>query len=548
MRRLLIVSAVTASAALALTAYQLAPPSSPFVIPSENRVFADRTPNSAEELIEEATLFRTTYEFKRKIEATLSGKTLTNVSYEGTLFVDWKATSDLGKSAVLSFQLKQVPDQKAKMKIRLDRDHRLVSVKIPEGLSQADLDAISILKDLVSILAYRHGEDSTGKYRFTEKETQDVSSKETVWTKQKIAYESKALSMIRFLKSHHETRTSFGTQTPVYFRGREETQLGATKDSLFTVSEYTLRKKGHEETALDHAQDSTIWKESKLELDSSENIFARVDWKEIETALPLTGTLRGPERLQFFRKTVKALKTDPSKTKALRDWISRHRGNAKMASFGIGALATHGTPEAQKELLDLFSEFGKTRQTKSLQHTILGSFTTTEAKLIPETRTFLSELAGQKETDLDLAMNATLAMGSAMKKEPTAADEQRLGELAATAQDREEKLAYLDAIGNSGSANLISVVEDHLRSPDATIREKATFALRWMESEQATGLIVRSFEDPDVRVKSAAVKAVSYQKDFSAYQSMLATCVQKPASEKIGDLCKSVAQAQHEAE
>ena len=86
----------------------------------------------------------------------------------------------------------------------------------------------------------------------------------------------------------------------------------------------------------------------------------------------------------------------------------------------------------------------------------------------------------------------------------------------------------IDAIGNSGDAHFLPYLEQDLHSDNESVREKAAFALRFVQSESSKSLIEFAMNDSKLSVQIATVKAIQYHSDVQTYSSILTTCMNSP--------------------
>jgi len=517
MRRLLIRfsfaagTLMTLALAVAYTLHREESERLPKAIAEKAGLSSDAVRRFAREAKEEPSRPRTVYRFKRTIRATLSGKKLVDVVLSGSLFVDeLPAKTEGARTERLSFVLDEGTTPAVSLKLTLDRDGRLLDLRQPPtaGLSETDAEAVSVLKDLASILAYASDEDTLGRYAAR------VRKEPNRFHKSKLRYETAAAEGIEILKSRHEVEWSDRAELPTRFTGEEETRAGLARQAIETFSAYAIVRAGAgREPAQARADTASAWEETRLAVQARGLVAPRVQWTEIRARWNESDSLIGQPRLAFYHRTLRSLKQHPEKIAELKDWILK--SGARSATFGIGVLATHGTPEAQRTLREIYAELARLPEARGLQHTILSSFTTTEAKLEPETREFLAEVASDKEAEPELALNAAFAIGASIKKEPSEGDERKLLELTRGAADLEEKLAYIDAIGNSGSPNLLPALEDSLRSDNSRVRAKAVFALRWMRADAVTKRTEEFLTDASPDVRSAAERALRYQRGES---------------------------------
>jgi hypothetical protein len=477
------------------------------------------------------------FTFHRSIQARLNSKAGTppknfaNVAYEGKFFVEWKKAAT--PTARFSFVLAQGQHASAVIEATLTADYHLLSLRAPTASTEFDQDTISVLKDLVSIYAFRSDEDTTGKYE----------AKWTNLTKTKIKYLSPQFASIQILNSKHAVELAADQKTPVAFSGIEETAMKSGKEAvLISHSEYQIQKikfAANDLKLIPAQKLNEKLKDATLQLSASANPYTHVAWSSVRPQLDSVSNLPASERLKVFHALVHALKTNPDELEDLTDFIRQNASNPVKANLAIGAMATAGTPDAQKALIELYQEWAQAGNHLDLQHAILGAFTTSDAPATPDTRTFLNSLVAttaSNDTEVGISEDAAFALGSSMQKESDPAAEKKLSDYYSAAATDAQKMASLDAMGNSGDANFIPVLEQNLNSSDAALREKAVFSARYIQDPRVSSIFAQAMSDSDVRVSEAAVQAIPYQADAKSYSSLLQKC-SGSSNSQLSKLC-----------
>jgi hypothetical protein len=63
-----------------------------------------------------------------------------------------------------------------------------------------------------------------------------------------------------------------------------------------------------------------------------------------------------------------------------------------------------------------------------------------------------------------------------------------------------------------------------MNSQNSAEREKAVFALRFMNVETAAPLLIHAYQDQALNVKQASVRAIQYQDSLKPYASLIRVC------------------------
>ena len=262
-----------------------------------------------------------------------------------------------------------------------------------------------------------------------------------------------------------------------------------------------------------------------------------IAWSSVLEELPAYVTLSSDAQMKVFRDLVKGLLAHPEKVEEIAQKLKENLKNPLLANLFIGALAASGSPEAQNALTHLCQELAQNSDSKPTVHTIINALNTSNAPMTAETKAYLGNLVSSKSSDAELATNAAFALGSGLQKGADAASEQKLADFMAHTQTSAEKLAGIDAIGNSGDKNLLPSLEPSLASADAAIRERATYALRFMQDSQAQTLLQKAFTDAEPQVQAAAARAVLFQKNQQVYVASLQTC-QSSSTATVSAICR----------
>jgi hypothetical protein len=467
------------------------------------------------------------FRFDRRMKAVMNEKdVLTDIHYSGYLFVDWKEVGKEKRKGIFSFHVKDAPELPVFAEVELSSDYFLLEMKVSTVTNEDEENAVLFLKDLVSVYAFRTFEDTTGKYEGSLK-ILNKTEKETILLKKKNKYESSSFAQLKFNKSIHEYRV--GEQLEEV-SGFEDTQMGK---EIKTSGVYQLKrlvvgdvmKLGIKKPKLDLKTPLMI---ATLKTNPSEIIEKNAPWEELEKKLSLLPTLTGKARLGLFHELVKEMKKNPKNLDAFMAWMKAGLDEPQKVSMGIGILAAVGNEKAQHELVQLYEQ--RSKESPETAHLILNSFASKTMKPSAEVIGMLNSILDHRKENPDLAANAAYALGAV-------GDVKKINELAEQASDKNEKIIYIDAMGNSGSSESLPFLLESVKSSDPQIREKAIFAMRFVNDERVKPIFEQSMNDASMSVRYAVVKAVPFQSNPRDYEVLLMNCANQSGEQQLKSLC-----------
>ncbi len=473
------------------------------------------------------------YTFERRVTADLVSddskavspiKNMVDLAYSGRMLIEWQKKNP--RMARFSFEINQ-PKLVSSLYVEalFDSNGKMTSFRAPLTKTPEQQEEVSFLKDLVSLYSFYSTEDTTGKYVAQFKEEKSVETDKIL--KQKIKYLTSLASPVELVRSKHVLWLDPKNGTVMKVEGSEETQMKSIKDSgIRTVSEYKLMKMKATAASRITQSGTLSLVDDQLTIDPSAST-KKPAWSTVAPRFHAVSHLTSKEQVALFHDALKALKNDSVAIANLKDWILSHLDTASV-NLGIGLLATEGSADSQKALVSLFADLLKNEATRDYCHTILSSLTTTAAILTTDSKQLLTQLMDHTATDSDLATNAAFAAGSSLKKEFDETLQSKLESVVQSASNPSDKLAMIDAIGNSGDAHFLPYLEQDLHSDNESVREKAAFALRFVQSESSKSLIEFAMNDSKLSVQIATVKAIQYHSDVQTYSSILTTCMNSP--------------------
>lgn len=468
-----------------------------------------------------------TYQFDRRMKAVLNGKEiLTDIQYSGYLFVDWKEIGKEKRKVTFSFQVKDAPTPPVFAEVELSSDYSLLQMKTSVPWDENSENSILFLKDLVSIYAFKTFEDTTGKYEASLKLVSDDQT-EKIFAKKKIKYENGEFARLKFNKSIHEFHVKDRLEEA---SGFEDTQMG---NEIKTSGVYQLKKMKASEVlqlgikrALPDPAAPLV--ASSLKTNPNQVITKKATWEELEKKLALLGSLTGRARLALFHELVKEMKKDPGHLQAFMNWMKAGMNDRGKVSMGIGILATVADEKSQHELVQLYREVKS--DSPETAHLILNAFASKSMKPTPEAIGMLNGILDQRKENPELAANAAYALGAS-------GEVKKITELAEQATAKSEKIIYIDAMGNSGSNEVLPYLLESVKSADPQIREKAIFALRFVNDGRVKSVFEQSMNDVSPGVRHSVVRAVPFQPNPRDYEAMLQNCANRSSEAQLKNLC-----------
>ena len=492
---------------------------------------AIRQPASAPEKVILAPIMNTVdsdvYQFDRRMKAVINKKeTLTDIHYAGYLFIDWKVVKSGERLGMFSFQVKGTNTSPVFVEVGLSNDYSLLSLKEPKISNEDEENALLFLKDLISIYSFKTFEDTTGKYSGT---INMVSEDKTgrVWIKRKVKYSDATLAALKFNSSVHKFQVSEKLEEA---SGLEDAQM---ENELKTHSVYLLKRLSAAEVKSlglkkNPIDSSTPLFAGSLKTNPNKLVAQKTSWDVLEKKLNTMSKLSAKERLGKFHELVKEMKSNPEKLPNFMEWMKAGMADQQKTSMGVGILATVGSAETQHELVQLFDQ--SKNNSPETAHLILNSLATSGNKLASEAATMLNSILENPKANPELTANAAYALGAS-------GDIKKITELANQATSNSEKVVYIDALGNSGSVDALPYLLESAQSADPQIREKAVFALRFVNDQRVNSLFEQSMNDSSMGVRYSVVKAVPFQANPHEYETLLKNCSMQASDKNLKSLC-----------
>jgi hypothetical protein len=466
------------------------------------------------------------FRFDRKASASRSGRLWLSISLGGRATVE--RLGSLGGNALylLGFEIDRIEMQgqartasRALPFVRIEvtpegRVRELRWAHSPSRAAGSDAEAEDAARDLASQWLFFEAESRLGRAE-TELDRLADGPAVRAWTKRVTGYPGH--EEISGLDSFHEWRASAGRGEPLRverIEGSESFAIASAGGSFEQSTSYRWARietlagtRSPEISAGDAFRVADIGSGTPTQTRAP----ARVERAELRAAWTKLADVSSRDRLRLFERVRRALAGGQSELVA--DVLAGLKGKPASSiewRTGVGLLASTSNPEAQAALLSLYSEPGRASAEKL---TILAGVAAGEGKPAPEWKETLAretELGSARADDESRAIReaSLYALGSAIRKEtdPSARGELEslLSARIAEARTPAERIATLEAVGNSASPEFHSYVLAQLASPDARVRAKAVVASRDFPPELSRPVLETAKNDPSPLVRRAA--------------------------------------------
>jgi hypothetical protein len=466
---------------------------------------------------------RYTYGFERAIRVSGlgGGHEIPELQYAGKFYVDVQHVDQAGFDAFVSEKVKGFESASSVIfKLHVDSSGKSIRLSAPVLKNEVESQHAGVLKDLISNWVFPLESDTVGSYqaRFA---ALSVHEGIAHGKKAKVAYLKSSKITPEIVSSEHFLEWDLKRAMPQLVLGSETTRIGSGQMSLMSEGHYKI---AFEEIAASPAllvSSTEFFHDEALVLSpgsSAARARARLtaaDWPKLLARLQQVEALSASEQLALFGDISAYLRTGGSEAAQglmalLAPSVLAAGPASPLFKTAVGALATAGTPEAQAALLQIYQDPNASIGGKG---TILAALTTTQASLTAQTRDFLTT-ESQTNTNSDLAAGAAWALGSALQNAPGDESTQRsiasLQQAWTGSQGESQQLALLDAMGNSGRAEFLPIISNVIQGgADVTLKSKAVYALRSIQTPEAVALLNQELSDPNPSIRSAASNAES---------------------------------------
>lgn len=498
------------------------------------------------------------YTFERKIA--LHGLPSSNgvdpvISYHGELRLDVFHADSSGFEALASGRLAEHPVANPVV-LRLRVNSRGDEIAMTGGVIRTDEERQqeAFLKDLIANWAFPLRSDTVGSYsaQFEPMPSENGFSR---MKKIKLTYSQATLQKPEIASSLHLLKWDDSLGLPYEIVGEESTRLGQGSVALSSESSYAIRFfKILPTSFVSESELARLSLPVSLDLNHSDRAgradHSQLSWAQVSDELRHLMSQDSAGRLKTFGDLVALLR---SRGEVIPDILSllqsenvlRLGAQSALFKAAVGALATVGSSEAQAAVLKLYQDPDCPVSGKG---TILAALTTTQAGLTPTTRDFLAS-AVEGESNSDLSQGAAFALGASLRSAPDDSAREHAVELIKDEWETQgsatvgERLALLDVMGNSGSVEFLPALREAINSGDALVEAKAVFALRFVQSNDATLLLAQHLSDTDARVRQAAVDAIKLSSWNETFRKPLQTCSASDTAKQTQATCQTILQS-----
>jgi len=210
-------------------------------------------------------------------------------------------------------------------------------------------------------------------------------------------------------------------------------------------------------------------------------------------------------RSRLLSRVAALLRVDPSAATAVAEYVRAHAGDVSAARLLAGALSSAGTREATDGLAHLTAA----PLPSATRAVVMGAL----ALSTPATKDSLSTLADvvthgyDRQAALALGIHDRIGQGD-VPDGARAASDILLARYAQAGSDAERR-TYVQALGNSGDARALPILERAMHGADRELAGPAVFSLRFVAGDGADALLDAALDQPDLAL--AAVRAIGYR-------------------------------------
>lgn len=215
---------------------------------------------------------------------------------------------------------------------------------------------------------------------------------------------------------------------------------------------------------------------------------------------------------------------DPRNIERAREMASANLYGATMSGILIDILGSTGTEAAQRALLDLLPGDS---MSEGLRGKTLWALSARPA-VLPDVRSRLTDFAGSGSAAL--AGTAMQSLGRLARKGDAATGKEIVDFLMGRFDGKDT--AVLTALGNAGHAAAFPLLAESAKSESEDVRVAAVLAMRWIETPEAEGAILRTAagDDSDT-VRIRAVESLSYRESDAVADALLRIASSDPSTD-----------------
>lgn len=501
--------------------------------------------------------FRYTYSFRRSISfaGNLGGGTVPPVAFAGMLHLDVLRADARSFEALVSESIEGAPSPASPL-ARIETPARgdRLALLLASPLGDDGKQHLPVVKDLLSLWLFPLHSDTVGPFTARIEALAPEGGFPRA-RKAKLSYLAQSPNTPAIVRSGHYLLWDRSLGLPREVKGEESTRLGQGEAALLADSRYELRLLGRRPSpAFSQALLSSFRDAEALSLDTSRPPsmaehpdYARLDWGDLLSKLRDVEGLSSPAQLALFGDILRFLRLHPERAADLAARLrdpSLLRAGADSALFRtlVGALATAGGPAALAALRDAYDDPHLADPGRS---TLLAALTTTQAEMDAATRDFLARKM-QSERDPRLSQAAAFALGSALQGgAQDAAATQAIEQLRSAWQAAKaagsvgDQLAILDAMGNSGRAEFLSILLAASREATVvTVRARALYALRFVKDPAVPPTLIAGLAATEAPMREASAGAIELAAWTEGFRAPLERCASQEPLTRIQESCR----------
>lgn len=494
---------------------------------------------------------RYTYSFDRAIRISGMNNKIPDIHYSGKFFVDVLHADASGFDAQVSEQVASFEEASPLvLKLHVDASGKSVDLSAPKLRKDSDRQNEGILKDLVANWVFPLQADTVGAYQAAF-DPMSVRGGVGMVEKRKIAYVKTAATAPEILSSKHVMEWDLQGAMPVTVRGEEVTRLGSgqmsfSSDSRYKITFVSLTTRPQENVVgIFHKETLALTPDSTVARARAH--YTAADWAKLFQRVTQVANLSSNDQLALFGELAAYLRAYsdaiPDLMGLLSPSVVASGPSSPFFRLAVGALATAGTTECQAALLQIY-------ENPSCQvagrGTILAALTTTQAPLSLPTRDFLLS-ESQNESNAFLANGAAWALGSALQSAPgdtttqrsIASIQQAWSTNLNSTQPEPEEMVLLDAMGNSGRSEFLPILTTVIDGGgDLTLRSKAVYALRYIQTPEAVTLLEQELSDTNAAIRLAAASAMQTGPWNASFEMPLQECATSDTVGQVQTACQ----------
>lgn len=242
------------------------------------------------------------------------------------------------------------------------------------------------------------------------------------------------------------------------------------------------------------------------------------------------------DRGKLFNDLTDLLKKNPELIDNYGAMARQFASGSFEQSMVVGAMGALGTPEAQKQMIDIFNS---ENAEKSIKEKVLTEFAIPPQPLTGETKSFLKNIYKNSNDD-ELSKEAGYALGSSLSKAQDKIIVLEFKEELKNAKTTEDKSYILEVMGNNRNSDFINEITNASKSSDPAIRATAADSLRFTKESSGRDALFNATTDSNPTVRQNAYGALAYQEYDNRTFTALSKCVNSDSDTNVRASCYEV--------